>query len=169
MEAGKIAVPSGTLWAGNLHSTDTRDGASTSVPSGTYRVQVKGMAFKGHRRPARLRAFLSAGAEPGLGKRIGEAISDCGLLAIYDIAAFRKIVGRKHLDEFWTSAQMATMEDVVGCFSHDYSGKSLDMAFTPSGLGDGSFPVYVLKSGSAIVGMEIEMLPPGYSVTISHG
>jgi len=94
----------------------------------------------------------------------GEVGTDCGLLGIYDSAAFRKIVGRKHIKPYGDDVVAATMDQIVGCVRLKYAGKTFELAFLPSGLGDGTFAVYPLECEAKTIGVEVEMLRPGFKV-----
>src|SRR3954469_13286283 len=91
MDVGPLEVSAGSLWAGDPHLMDDERAPVIKVPKGTYRVQVKGMDFKGHRRTARVRAFGGAG-DPSPGKRRGQTATDSAWVGLCDYAAYRKAV-----------------------------------------------------------------------------
>jgi len=165
MEAGVLSVPYGKLWVGDLYVMEEDEGCVVSVPKGQYRVEVKGMDFKGHRRTARVRACLVDVTERRLGKKCGQLGIDCGMLGLYDTTAFKRTIGKEHVKQYGQDVIKATMEEIVGCVEHIYAGKTFEFAFLPAGLGDGLFKVYVLESARRIVGLEVEILPPGFSIS----
>src|SRR5688500_6141090 len=95
MDAGTLEVPNGQLWAGDPWVVDKRNGCAVRLPRGTYRVQVKGMHFKGHRRTARVRALLKGTAKPARGTACGRMGTDCGWISLFDLAAYKKAVTAK--------------------------------------------------------------------------
>lgn len=164
MDMGGISVPHGTLWVGDLYAMEGDVGCSVITPKGRYRVQIKGMDFKGHRRPSRIRAFQVSAPEFTVGRRCGAVTTDCGLLGLYDSTAFQKTVGAKHAKKYGQDVMSATMEQIVGCVGLKYAGKEFELAFLPSGLGDGTFAVYPLECAGKPVGIEVELLAPGFKV-----
>ena len=164
MDMGLITVPYGQLWAGDLYDLEGDSGCIVSVPRGQYHVQIRAMSFRAHRRTSRIRAFHNDIAEPTLGAKRGEVGSDCGLFGLYDLTAFKKIVGRTHRKQYGHDIMESTMEEIVGCVGREYGGKRFDVAFSPCGLGDGRFAAQALKSGKRNVGVEVQFLPRGFSV-----
>jgi hypothetical protein len=161
MDVGPLEVPAGSLWAGDPRLMDDQRAPVIKVPKGTYRVQVKGMDFKGHRRTARVRAFLGDG-DPSPGKRRGQTITDSAWVGICDYAAYRKAVTRRRAQEYQDDIALATKEEGIGVIRFEYGGKAFEMALQPSGLGDGTFAVFPLVRRGKTVGMEVEFLLTGF-------
>jgi hypothetical protein len=152
------------LWAGDPWVVDKRNGCAVRLPKGTYRVQVKGMDFKGHRRTARVRAFLKGSGKPALGEACGRTGTDCGWVSLFDLGAYKKAVTVKRAAEYESDLTQITKSDGIGVMRLDYGGKSFEMALQPSGLGDGTFTVYPLQVKGKTVGMEVEFLPSGFKL-----
>lgn len=165
MDMGTISVPNGMLWAGDLFAMDEDAGCSVKVAKGQYRVQIKGMDFKGHRRSSRVRAFLATESQPSLGAKCGEVSVDCGLMGLHDWTAFKKTVGAKYAQQYGREVMAATMEEIVDCIGFTYAGKTFELAFLPPGMGDGTYPIYSLVATGKSVGVELELLPLGFKVT----
>jgi hypothetical protein len=163
-----LPVPSGKLWAGDPWQVDDEQ-FSMDVTPGNYRVEVKGMDFKGHRRTARLRACLEDVDEPTLGNSSGTTGTDIAVVGLCDIATFEKDVRAKHLKKYEKDMEAALDAGGTGYIQFDY-GRVKDgddvglMLLMPSGLGDGAFAVYPLRKGKRTVGMEVEFLPPGFKL-----
>jgi len=163
-----LPVPNGRVWAGDPWQVD-KEQFSMNVPRGTYRVQVKGMDFKGHRRVARVRACVEGVERPTLGKACGETGTDVALVGLCDIVMFEKAVRAKHLKKYAKDIEAALEAGGPGGIQFDYhrpkKGEDVGlMLLMPSGLGDGEFAVYPLHKGKRTVGMEVEFLPPGFKL-----
>src|SRR4051812_4277340 len=146
MDVGPLNVTDGKLWAGDPQVMDTEGACIIRVPKGLYRVQVKGMDFKGHKRTARVRAFLKSVGKPTMGKSCGETGTDIGWIGVCDYAAYQKAVSKKSADEYSNDITRATSDSGIGVLKFEYGGKTFEMALMESGLGDGSFQVYPLES-----------------------
>lgn len=167
LDVGSISLPSGKLWVGSSFQKMREDGCIVKVPRGTHRVYVKGMDFDGHRRPARGRVCLDSAKELETGSACGKLGVDGGSVAFCDIATFKKVVVPQYLNQFlkeFVQASMTAFFESYGIqsLSFDYGGQSIGVAFMPSGLGDGTYKVYPVRSGDVTVGMEVEFLPPNY-------
>ena len=163
-DVGPLEVTSGTLFAGDPMMLDQEAGPRVKVPNGTYQVQVKGIDFKGHRRTARVRVWLPGKTEPTLGTSRGETFTDSGWIGVCDIASYRKAVPRERAAEYDADIDQATDAEGVGILRFEYAGQSFEMALQPSGLGDGTFPVFPLMSRGKPVGIEVEFIPAGFKL-----
>src|SRR5438874_8255237 len=100
MDAGTLRVTEGKLWAGDPQMMDANHGCIVCAPKGIYRVQVKGMDFKGHKRSARVRAFLKSIAKPTLGKSFGQTGTDSGWIGLCDYPTYQKAVSATYAGEY---------------------------------------------------------------------
>ena len=162
MDVGEMQVASGTLWAGDPYLMDNRRPKPVDVPKGTYRVQIKGADFKGHRRTAAVRVWRKGPAEPGRAPRALKTITDCGWIGVCDFAAYRKAVPVKRAEEFARDIIAATQGEGIGILHFDYGAAGFDMSLQPSGLGDGTFALYPLLVRGKPAGVEVEFLPAGF-------
>lgn len=167
MDYETLTVPNGRLWVGDPWQVDETQ-CSVDVAPGMYRVQVMGMDFKGHRRVARMRACLNSVARPVRGKACGQTGTDVAVVGLCDIGTFEEDVRRRHLRKYGKDIEAALDAGGIGCIQFDYGRKSGEsfgrMALLPSGLGDGAFEVYPLRSGRRVVGLEVVFLPPGFKL-----
>jgi hypothetical protein len=164
MNAGTLDVPNGKLWAGDPWVVDQQSGWAMTLPKGVYRVQVKGMDFKGHRRTARVRAFLKRVTKPTLGESCGQTGTDSAWVALFDLGAYRKAVTTKRAKDYEEDLENITKDEGIGVLGMQYGSNRFDMALQPSGLGDGTFTVYPLLDKGKPVGMEVEFLPPRFAL-----
>jgi len=162
MEFGNLKVPFGLLWIGDATVLNATEGCTVEVPPNTYRVELKGMDFKGVRVIARVRVFVSNADELTLGARQGEAITDSAMIGICDMRALQRAVTKKHIAEFKKDLREATAQPSTCIETFLYGKNSFDLAYILSGIGDGAYDVYALQSTGKIAGVEVEFLPRGY-------
>jgi hypothetical protein len=160
-----VEVTTGALWAGDPYVCNAEDGCVVKVPAGTYVLQAKGMEFAGRRRVSRLRVVREGVDNAAPGKRVGETLTDVGLMAVCDIGALDEAVGGDY-DAFQE-----------GITAHDFKDwgvvrftvkKPITIAYVASGFGDCDAPVWELraKGRRGRVGMELEFIPPGYAFSL---
>jgi hypothetical protein len=164
MELAEIEMPRGRLWIGDASVPNAKEGCTVKVLPGQYRVEVKGMDFKGRRVPSRVRVFAKATRHFTLGARVGQAITDMAQVGICDIAELNSVVSKKHMKEFEQDLQAQVTETMFGGQTFLYGKRTFQMAFVASGCGDGAYDVYALESRGKIVGIETEFLPAGYTM-----
>ena len=150
-----IESSTGCLWAGDPYLANEEDGCVLSVPVGSYRVEVKGVDYSGSQFLSRLRVFLSSAAPVSVGPQVGEAGTDSAQIAVCDIRAFDAAAGNDN------DAVQARIESEVQRGYGVFSLGGASMAFVPSGLGDGTGPVFSLLHDRTPVGMELEFIEPG--------
>src|SRR5438105_8771242 len=93
MDAGTVEVTSGSLWAGDPFVCNAEAGCVARVPAGVYALEAKAMDFAGRKRVSRLRAYLRGSLAAVPGKKVGETLTDTGLMAVCDIVALDKAIG----------------------------------------------------------------------------
>lgn len=164
LQFGELDVPRGRLWLGDAAVTARDEGVSTKVKPGRYVVELKGMDFKGVRVVSRARVIPGMDRSFAVGARLGEAITDSAMIAICDIDALEAAVTKEHIDEYERDVRegMSPPGTVISTFA--YGERSFDVAWIMSGLGDGGYDVFALKTSGKTVGVEVEFLPPGYRV-----
>ncbi len=162
MELGQMTIPVGRLWVGDPMLANEEDGCIVEAPPGAYNVSVKGMDIGGHRRISRLRAVLDGETAGEIGDPCGDTFTDCGLVGLCDMAACDQAVTDEYADEYTDDVWQAVDESDVNCCEFEYGGNHFQLAWVPSGLGDGEFYVFAIKSGGRTVGIEVEFLPPGF-------
>lgn len=117
------------------------------------------MDFAGRKAVSRLRAFLKHSKELKLGKRIGETVTDIGVLAVFDMKALDAAIAGQD-ESFQDEVMNHELED---CGIIDiHTGSGFQVPYAPSAFGDCDGTVYALMSGKTRVGFEVELLPPGY-------
>jgi hypothetical protein len=155
-----LEVATGSLWVGDPFVCNAEDGCVVQVPKGTYLVEAKAMDFAGRKRVSRLRVFLQGAKGLTLGKKVGETLTDTGLMAVCDIAAVDAAIAGDH----------DTFNDRV--VNHNYKdcgtvqfvmNAPIQLPYVAPGFGDCDGPVYALRSNRRRVGMEVEILAPGYA------
>lgn len=143
-----VALPEGSLWAGDPQVIDAEDGLSIDVAPGDYRVEVKGLDVDGFRTVSRLRVVRRDVPAPARGDVIGETGTDSGQIAVCDIAAFGAAVG--------TDADLVerAVRDVGKAPFGTLVIAGIDVAFCMTGS-DGGGPVHALLDGASVVGIEL--------------
>jgi hypothetical protein len=162
LEFGEVDIPTGSLWIGDATVLNSTEGRTVKVPPGRYVVQLKGMDFKGVRTFSRVRAFAVNCERFSQGDEIGEVITDSSMIGICDIAAVDAAVTKRYMAEFENDLREATAEPGSAIDTFAYGKKNFMLAYVPSGLGDGAFPVYSLEASGGAVGVEVEFLPSDY-------
>jgi hypothetical protein len=155
-----LEVPSGSLWVGDPYVCSAEDGCVVKVPKGTYSVEAKAMDFAGRKRVSRLRVFRRGATQLTLGKRVGETLTDTGLMAVCDIVALGEAVAGDN-DAFNERVVNHNYKD-CGTVRFTMSGP-VELPYVAPGFGDCDGPVYGLRSGRRRVGIEVEILAPGYA------
>ena len=172
-EAGTISIPTGELWVGSSFQTMREEGCVVKVARGIHHVSVKGMDFDGHRRMARGRVCLDSAKKPIIGnKACGKISVDGGMVAFCDVVRYDQVVFPRFAKQFLKDYGQASMTAFFETFgiksmSFKYGNKSVDVAFMPSGLGDGSYKVYPIQSGEQVVGAEVEFLASNFKARVS--
>lgn len=157
-----LHLPHGRLWAGDPWLANDQDGVVIKVKPGTYRVQVMGMDFEGHRRIARVRLFEESASSCQTIKTAHSVSVDMGMLGICDIHAMNHAVEPDHYEDFIEDLNKVTDEDIAGCIAFEYASNRFEMVLLPAGIGDGQYDVLELKSHDKMIGMEIEFLPEDF-------
>jgi hypothetical protein len=138
---------------------NSEEGCFVKLPSGIYVLQAKAMDFAGRKRVSRLRVALQSAAKLVLGKQIGETGTDTATVAVCDIAALGASIG----DDTDRFDELITQHEYKDCGVVELRKKNLiAIPYVSTGFGDGSFPVFELKSGRRRVGMEFEFIAAGY-------
>jgi Protein of unknown function (DUF4241) len=161
LSIGNLNVSTGSLCAVDAMMLARSEGFVTKVVPGAYSVQGKGMNFKGHIRVSRIRAFLE-NSEPKLGERVGVVGIDTASFAFCDIEDIEKYTDGEAAKEFWKELERVDIQggEIVAL---NVSGEFVRFAACESGLGDGGYPVFALRDGSRVIGLEVEFIPFGYS------
>ena len=143
------------LWVGDLAFVPAEDaGVSAELPPGKYEIAVMGVAYGEDHRAARLRVASSDGA---LGAELGTFGTDWGMAGVCDMDRMDGLVERDEegymewLSEFM--GQDFATPGVAACEPADTK-----VIYTPSGFGDGTFTVFELRAGDALVGLEVEFI-----------
>jgi hypothetical protein len=159
MDTGTVEVTTGSLWAGDPFVCNAEDGCVVKVPPGVYALEARAMEFAGRKRVSRLRVYLQGTQEPALGKKVGETLTDTGMMAVCDIVALDQAIGGDY-DRF---NELVTQRDYKDCGVVQFEMKKpIAIPYASTAFGDGDATVFELKSGRRRVGMELEFLPPGY-------
>jgi hypothetical protein len=135
------------------------DGVSVAAKPGKYQVQVKMIDFGADRRISRLRASLAGVKEAEL-KKVGEAWADVGRIGFSDGDALLKLGKKLESDELIDALNEALGENEEKFGTHRFGEGGPEMIYVDSGFGDGTFPVYQLKTKGANVGFEVEFIEP---------
>ena len=160
LPVGELTISTGSLCAVDPMMFNADDGVVVKVTPGSYVVEGKPMDFDGHLRVCRIRIYRED-TNPVLGHQVGEVGTDTAQMALCDIDeayedfddAFADDLSDKLLDIAIDGGDIVTL--FVG-------GKTITLAVCESGLGDGGYPVFELRDGQKLVGLEVEFLPTGY-------
>jgi hypothetical protein len=157
---GELRVERGALCAVDPMLFDADDGVVARVAPGKYVLEGKVMDFDGDLRVSRLRAFRR-GTEPALGGQVGKVGVDSGHVSVSDIEAAYDGLSYEAEQEF--ADQRAELQIEGGEIVEFAVGdKTVAIAVCESGFGDGSYPVFELRSGREVVGLEIEFLQDSF-------
>ena len=157
---GKLAVTSGRISVADLGAIPVPDAVSIRVSVGVHLIEAKLIDFNGSLCLSRIRA-CAAGAKPLLGPRVGQVSVDSGAVAIADLDALRATLTDDDEDEFseLTGDLMGRFGEIVHL---KFGRRSVRFAVYQSGFGDGTFPVFALKAGRRIIGIEVEFISDGH-------
>jgi hypothetical protein len=152
-----------SLAVADLWGLAREDGVNVRLPPGRYAVHAKGMAFGPHRRVSRVRvaARPQKGQELSRGRKLGNVPIDSWGVAIADLDRWFKGLDEKTIVSF---VEGVFGKYVDGCEIVKWSiaDRPTQLALAFTGLGDGMYPVFALRSGGKTLGLEVEFLPPGY-------
>jgi hypothetical protein len=159
LEVGTFEVTKGSLWAGDPYVCNAEGGCVVKIPTGSYRVQAKGMDFAGRKLVSRMRVVHEAAGDPALGKEIGETGTDTAKIAVCDISALDAAIGGDN-ERF---QELITEHDFKDCGIVEFKMKKpVSMPYVTTGS-DGGWPVFELRAGRRRVGIELEFMPPGFA------
>jgi hypothetical protein len=160
MDAGELEVTKGTIWAGDPFVVNADDGCLVKkVPNGAYVLEAKAMEFAGRKRVARLRAYAKGAQDFTLGKKVGQTMTDTGLITVCDIAAVDEAVG----DDYYGFNEVVSQYNYKSCGVVEFElNGPIKLPYVETAFGDCDGPVFELRSEKDRVGIELEFLPPGY-------
>jgi hypothetical protein len=157
---GKLPIISGRISVADLGAIPGPDAVCVRVPIGDHLVEARLIDFNGSLCLSRVRA-RDAGAKPSFGPQIGQVSVDFGAVAIADLDAIRATLTDDDEDDLaeLTGEMMGRFGEIVhlkfGC-------RSVRFAVCQSGFGDGTFPVFALKAGRRVIGIEVEFICDGH-------
>ncbi len=152
LELCVIEVSSGKLWIGDPLLANEEDGYVAGVPTGTYVVEGIGCLSNGVRAVYGIRARFKGAIGIQVGSVIGETGTDCAMIGICDIGAFDAAC-KDAAEEVQGELEEKTWRAGFGRITlKKYRGA--EMAFVPSGDGDGCGPVRELLEGGKLVGIQ---------------
>lgn len=124
-----------------------------ALGTGTYDLLLRVMTDSNERRISRLR-FVKKGRAVRLGEVIGEVSVDGGAVSVFDVDP---IVGcdPEVLQELEDRIILTDLKGLLRCFTFGPT----TIAMIRSGYGDGSYPVFALRDGGDLVGVEVEFVP----------
>jgi len=164
LELGTLDLRSGHLRIVDPTWSDpANEGLLLELGPGTYLIEAKVMKFGQDRRISRVRLFLK-NETPIVGESIGEASADVAHIAFFDSEEVKRLLddspdrAADMIAKAYWQADDTQGDCGIALLDDD---TDLKMPYVWTGFGDGSFPAYELKSGSARVGVEIEFIKPG--------
>lgn len=125
----------------------------------TFIVEGQFLAFGRDGRIAGLRAYPQ-GAEVARGEQLGTISDDIGGVAVCDIdpiaqwSAENKDAWHEWADEVLNDWLMLDPAGVIPC----EPAKTV-VIYADGGFGDATYPVYALRNGGGVLGLECEFLP----------
>lgn len=152
LPAEKLSVSSGSLFIGDPYY-DPADAYVATVTPGTYKIEAKLRDFDGEWKTERMRLVLEGCGEAKLGRKIGETVTDLGVMAFYDMKeAEEAIAGDNDL-----YMDKVSKKAFANCgLAKLKLTKPMTIAYVEIGF-DGAATVYPLRQGRRCVGVEVEM------------
>jgi hypothetical protein len=160
---GDLAITSGWLWTGDPMVLSRDDGVAIEVPTGNYTIEGKALDFAGHRRISRVRAFLTDVENPTLGIEVSRMGTECAVATIADIGEIEQAIEESGATEF-DEGLWDVINKVCGVAHLALSDQMISFGFVQSGLGDGNYPVYLLKEKTEVVGLEVQFMAKDFSL-----
>ncbi|MBM2810267.1 MAG: hypothetical protein HW416_1026 [Chloroflexi bacterium] len=167
----QIDVTSGMILVEDLSFIPkAEDALILELPSGTYVVEHKPVAFGCDVRTGRLRATLN-GSGGLFGRELGSTWTDTAMTAVTDYVSAEAALQRAGKASFYERIEAAASRSITGrgetVMLDDVIGPMV--AFVSSGFGDGAYPVYELTSNGNRVGIEIEFIKAGEQYPFTPG
>jgi hypothetical protein len=164
MLVDRFTISSGRLWIGDPEFSwaECRDGEGCilAVPNGTYAVEAKGREFGGPRLATRMRVYLDGSPDLKTGKVVGEVGTDSGQIGVGDPALFLEAITARIKDDEGQFLDALESAFATECGVYRPKAKVLGcIVYVPAGLGDGGGPVWSLRAGRRMVGVETEFIP----------
>jgi hypothetical protein len=126
---------------------------SLQLPPGLYAVEGRGVAFGTDHRVAALRCVRSGSSNLSKGSQIGEVGVDTGRIGLCDVEEFGAAVDQIGEDAF--SELLDESDFGAGVITPK---EGVIFPFVDSGFGDGTYPVFGLRSGNELVGFEVILI-----------
>lgn len=152
LELCTIDVTSGKLWMGDPLIANEEDGCMVLVPVGTYAIEGIGCISNRTRTVYSIRGRLISAVGVQVGMEVGETGTDCAMIGICDIGEFDTAC-KDAGEEVQGALEEKTSRAGFGHISFK-KHRGANMAFVPSGDGDGSGPVRELLESSTRVGFQ---------------
>lgn len=158
-----LPVTSGSLDVADILGTGR---VGVPVPDGIYGIEARLIDFGGNLRLSRLRARAD-GANVSLGEKRGKVAVDFGHVKIADFQALRSGLSVQEVHEL-DELTLTFMNVFCDICQLNFESKSVCFVVCESGFGDGTYPVFALRSGDQIVGLEIEFIRDGHVLRHFH-
>jgi hypothetical protein len=164
---GKLRVSSGFIEARDLGCISGPDGVGAMVPQGGYLAEARIIDFGGSLCVSRVRVRLETSAAV-LGGEIGKISVDLAAVALAD---FRTISQKLSSEEFEELNDCASdcRRGVANVCKVKFEKLTAQFVACMSGFGDGTFPVFLLKSRGRRIGLEIEFIRDGHVLNEGFG
>jgi hypothetical protein len=162
-DVAQLQVESGAL---DVADRNLINSVRVAMPNGNYIVEGRLIDFGGSLCLSRLRA-RAEGCAVRLGESCGKVSVDLGGVAVADIQGVTRGLNSEEQEEWEQRA--GGLWDVFcdGC-SMNFESRVVQFVVAKSGFGDGWYPVFALKSGNDVVGLEVEFIKDGHELKNGH-
>jgi hypothetical protein len=125
---------------------------ASRIEPGTYMAEVRlATSTRGDRPVIAAVRLVRDGSEVSEARRVSSLDVDTAALAIYDRQPFQRRFRIEERDGFIDELTALAERPCVAL-----AGRALETLVVPTGEGDGSYPIFELRSGAAVVGLQVE-------------
>jgi hypothetical protein len=163
-DVAQLNVTSGAIDIADLGAFPGDDSLCLRVPRGIYAVEARLIDFNGSLCVARVRVRPRK-VIPTLGSKQGEIPVDFAAVAIGDIGSIRRKFDDDERDDLNEQSREFMQVEFCKTCRLKLGGKTVSFIVCKAGLGDGSYPIFALKSGRRTVGFEVQFLRDGHVLT----
>jgi hypothetical protein len=137
-----------------------------ALPNGPYCIEGRLINFGGSLCLSRIRA-RAEGIEVRLGEKLGIVSVDLAHIEIADSEALKQGLTTQEVEEL---AELSGhfMSVICDICRLNFETKTVYFVVCQSGFGDGVYPVFALRRGNEVVGLEVEFIRDGHLLKDFH-